>query len=212
VGCGTLEAVDAEGSRTSTVARATRGALAAAVLAGAAALAGCTTSDAQPSAVDQGYVAGDGSVVQVAPDERGEPVELSGTTLDGEQVDVAQWRGAPVVLNTWFAACGPCREEAPDLVEISAETAADGVRFLGINTNDGAAQGLAFEEQFGVEYPSLLDRDGLGVLALRGDLPPAATPTTLVLDPRGRVAARFLGPVDPSTLRTVIGDAVAESA
>ena len=173
---------------------------------------GCSTSGAQPSVVDQGYVAGDGSVVQLAPQERGEPVELSGTTLDGERVDVTEWRGSPVVLNTWFAACGPCREEAPDLAEISAETAADGVRFLGINTSDGAAQGLAFEEQFGIEYPSLLDRDGLGVLALRGDLPPAATPTTLVLDPSGRVAARFLGAADPSTLRTVIDDALQEGA
>lgn len=162
--------------------------------------------------VDQGYVAGDGSLVQLAPDERGEPVELSGTTLEGEPVDVGDWRGAPVVLNTWYAACGPCREEAPDLVEVSAETAEDGVRFLGINTRDGAAQGLAFEEEFGVEYPSLLDRDGQGVLALRGELPPAATPTTLVLDARGRVAARFLGPVDPSTLRTVVADAVGEGA
>jgi len=181
------------------------------VVVGAAALAGCTTSDAQTSVVDQGYVAGDGSVVQLAPEDRAEPVELSGTTLDGEQVDVSAWRGAPVVLNTWYAACGPCRVEAPDLAEISAETADDGVRFLGINTRDGAAQGLAFEEEFGISYPSLLDRDGQGVLALRGELPPSATPTTLVLDAEGRVAARFLGAVDPSTLRTVVDDAVAES-
>ncbi|GAA2036612.1 TlpA disulfide reductase family protein [Pseudokineococcus marinus] len=192
--------------------RAARGALAAAALVGAAGLAGCTTSDAQPSVVDQGYVAGDGSLVQLAPDERGEPVELAGTTLQGEAVDVADWRGAPVVLNTWFAACGPCRLEAPDLAEVSAETADEGVRFLGLNTSDGAAQGIAFEEQFGITYPSLLDRDGEGVLALRGQLPPSATPTTLVLDPQGRVAARFLGPVDPSTLRTVIDDAAAEAA
>ena len=76
-----------------------------------------------------------------------------GTTLEGETVDVTQWRGAPVVLNTWFAACGPCRVEAPDLAAVAEETAADGVRFLGINTRDGAAQALAFEEEFGVEIP-----------------------------------------------------------
>ncbi|WP_299038127.1 TlpA disulfide reductase family protein [uncultured Pseudokineococcus sp.] len=204
-----------DGSRTSSrvrAGRAARAALATAALVGAAALAGCSTSGAQTEVVDSGYVAGDGSVVQLPPDERGEPVELSGTTLEGEEVDVTEWRGAPVVLNTWYAACGPCRVEAPDLAEISAETAADGVRFLGINTRDGAAQALAFEEEFGIDYPSLLDRDGEGVLALRGDLPPSATPTTLVLDAQGRVAARFLGAVEPSTLRTVVGDAVAEGA
>ncbi|MEJ5944291.1 TlpA disulfide reductase family protein [Pseudokineococcus basanitobsidens] len=191
---------------------ARRGAAVALAAAGALVLAGCTTGDAQ-QVVGQGYVAGDGSLVQLAPEDRGDPVELAGTTLDGEQVDVADWRGAPVVLNTWFAACGPCREEAPDLVEVATATAGDGVNFLGINVSDGPAQGTAFEEQFGVPYPSLEDRDGKGVLALRGQLPPASTPTTLVLDPQGRVAARFSGAVqDPSTLRAVIDDAAAEGA
>ncbi|MEJ5913875.1 TlpA family protein disulfide reductase [Pseudokineococcus sp. 1T1Z-3] len=170
-------------------------------------VAGCSTSDGQ-QVVGQGYVSGDGSLVQLAPEDRGDPVELVGTTLDGEQVDVTDWRGAPVVLNTWYAACGPCRVEAPTLVEVATETAADGVHFLGLNTSDGAAQGLAFEEEFGVPYPSLEDRDGEGVLALRGQLPPAATPTTLVLDPQGRVAARFSGAItEPSILRSVIDDA-----
>lgn len=191
-----------------TAARARRG-LAVGVLVAVAA-SGCATSQAQ-QVVGQGYVAGDGSLVQLAPEERGDPVELSGTTLDGEQVDITDWRGAPVVLNTWFAACGPCREEAPDLVQVATETRADGVRFLGINTRDGRAQGIAFEEEFGNPYPSLEDRDGDAVLALRGKLPPSATPTTLVLDPQGRVAARFSGALqDASTLRAVIDDAAAE--
>lgn len=184
----------------------------AAALGAALVAGGCSTSEAgADGAVDQGYVSGDGSLVQLAPDDRGDPVELVGTTLKGETVDVTEWRGAPVVLNTWFAACGPCRVEAPDLVAVAEETAVDGVQFLGINTRDGAAQAEAFEEEFGVGYPSLLDRDGEGVLALRGELPPSATPTTLVLDAEGRVAARFLGIADPATLRTVIGDAVAEA-
>ncbi|MEJ5869353.1 TlpA disulfide reductase family protein [Pseudokineococcus sp. 5B2Z-1] len=182
-------------------------------VAAAVGASGCATS-ASPGGtqqVDQGYVAGDGSLVQLAAEDRADPVEMSGQTLTGEQVDITDWRGDVVVLNTWFAACGPCRKEAPDLAVISAETAPDRVRFLGINTRDGAAQAIAFEEQYGVPYPSLLDRDGLSVQALHGALPPSATPTTLVLDRQGRVTARFLGQIDPSLLRAVIAQTLQES-
>jgi hypothetical protein len=38
-------------------------------------------------------------------------------------------------------------------------------------------------------------------------------PTTIVLDKQGRIAARVLGGLDgPSTLKTLISDAVAEQA
>jgi len=46
------------------------------------------------------------------------------------------------------------------------------------------------------------------MIVLAGKTP--ATPTTLVLDRQGRVAARVLGPVSESTLTALIDDAVAE--
>ena len=195
--------------------RADRRALVPALLA-ALLLTGCTASDAlseQARAGDaKNYVAGDGSVVQLPPSERGEPVELTGETADGEAVDLADWRGAPAVLNVWYAACAPCRAEAPDLVETSAAFADEGVRFLGINTRDDAPGVEAFERTYGIDYPSVLDaRDGAALLALRGDVPPQAVPTTLVLDAEGRVAARVLGRVEGSTLRALIDDVLAEA-
>ena len=51
-------------------------------------LAGCSSSsDTADAAQDAGYRSGDGSVTMIAPDERGEPVELSGETLDGTTWD-----------------------------------------------------------------------------------------------------------------------------
>jgi hypothetical protein len=44
-------------------------------------------------------------------------------------------------------------------------------------------------------------------------VPPAAVPTTLVLDAEGRVAARILGQLkDASILSTIVGDLVDEAA
>jgi hypothetical protein len=50
----------------------------------------------------------------------------------------------------------------------------------------------------------MFDADNSLVLAFRGQLPPAAIPTTLVLDRQGRVAARALGAVDRSRLLGMI--------
>jgi len=183
--------------RTAAVA----GLAAAALVAGG----GCSTSEAVTTE-DGGYASGDGSVVVLAEAERDEPLELAGTTLQGEAVDIADWRGSAVVLNTWYAACGPCGEEAPELAAAAERTAPDGVQFLGVNTRDGAAQGIAFEEQLGIPYPSIQERDGDALLSLRGTLSPASTPTTLVLDEQGRLAARVSGPVDEATLRGLLDE------
>ena len=47
-------------------------------------------------------------------------------------------------------------------------------------------------------------------LAFAGVTAPRATPSTIVLDREGRVAAQIMGMFDPSILKTLISDAVAE--
>jgi len=188
-------------------------AAAAAALAAVLTLTACSTApglEEQARAGDnKNYVAGDGSVVEVAPSDRGEPVAVTGTSAEGEPIDLAKWRGDVVVLNVWYAACGPCRAEAPDLRDIATEYAADGVKFVGVNTRDDAKTAQAFQRRFEIPYPSIIDSDGSAIVALRGQVSPQAVPTTLVIDSEGRVAARILGLADPSILRSLVDDALA---
>ncbi|MGQ7295296.1 TlpA family protein disulfide reductase [Quadrisphaera sp. KR29] len=173
----------------------------------AAALAGCSGLG-QPGADtgnQQGYVSGDGTRQILPVADRGEPVALTGRTAEGETVDVADWRGQVVVINVWYAACAPCRAEAPELAAVAGDT--PDVRFLGLNTRDDAAVALTFEKSFGIPYPSVLDAgSGQGLLALRGRIPPQAVPSTLVLDAQGRPAARVVGKVEEDVLRGIIDD------
>lgn len=157
----------------------------------------------------KGYVAGDGSVSEYAPEERGEPVEFDAKMFDGSTVSAAQLRGEPVVLNFWYAGCAPCRAEAPDLVSLAEEYEGD-AQFMGVNLRDQQATSEAFERTFGIPYPSASDVNGEVLLALSDYVPPQAVPTTLVLDSEGRVAARVLGQADHSTLNALIKDTVAE--
>ncbi|GEB24900.1 TlpA family protein disulfide reductase [Brevibacterium aurantiacum] len=177
-----------------------------------AAITGCAPSDKNAGdssgSNDQGYVSGTGVITQIPEAERSTPVQLAGKTTDGDAFDLQEWQGSPVVLNLWYAACPPCREEAPDLQESYESFREEGVTFLGINVRDEAPAANAFARQFGITYPSMLDKEGQAVAALSGLLPPQAVPSTVVLDSKGRPAARVVGIVDRSTLDGLISDVI----
>ena len=189
-----------------------RTAIVAAALVALLAVGGCSASSGgnqNADAGNAGYVSGDGSVTTWAVGDRGKPVELAGTDFSGASVDLATHRGQVVVINTWYAACPPCRAEAPDLVRLATDDAAKGVTVIGLNGTDDAGAAQAFERTFAVPYPSIDDRDGRAVAALQGVVPISAVPTTVLLDRDGRVAARILGRADASTLRSLVDDLIA---
>lgn len=153
-----------------------------------------------------------GPVSEYALAERGEPVQLSGTSLTDTTLDVADYRGRVVVLNVWGSWCVPCREEAPTLARLSKEYAAQGVQFLGIDIKDNRASALAFQTRYGIGYPSIEDTDGRALLSLTNYVPAQAVPVTLVLDAEGRVASRVVGVVREATLRALLDSTLAEKA
>lgn len=177
----------------------------------ALALSACSENDelADQAGSDQGYVSGSGVVSRVPTEDRGEPLDLSFETLDGKTVSLADLRPTPVVINLWYAACPPCRKEAPDLKSV-AEEFGDKAQFIGVNVRDQEAAANAFIQNYQVPYPNMLDSNGEMVSLLSGVLPPQATPSTVVLDAKGRAAARVVGEVDASTLKGLIEDVQSE--
>ena len=134
-----------------------------------------------------------------AADARKPAPSLSGTTLDGTQLDTGAMLGKVVVINFWASWCAPCLAEARNLNEVYRQTHASGVEFVGVDIRDEKTKGRAFQRTKGVPYPSLFDDDGTLLLKFRGQAP-QNPPTTLVLDRQGRVAARFVQGVTESQL------------
>lgn len=162
---------------------------------------------------NKGYIAGDGSVLEIQEDERGEPIVFSGTGENGEPITSAGYTGDVLVVNFWYAACAPCRLEAPDLEDTYQKVKDQGVEFLGVNVRDQAATAKEFSATFGVSYPSIIDINGDAQLSFAGDVAPNAVPTTLILDREGRVAARILGRViEVSILESLIDGVLQEQA
>ena len=189
--------------------------VAATVIAASLLLAGCSSdplAEQYKEGSNKGYIAGDGTVTEIAESERGEPVAFAGTTESGEKISSSDFDGDVLVVNFWYAACAPCRAEAPELQELSSEYDGKGAQFIGVNVYDQADTALSFNDTYGITYPSIMDvQSGAVKLAFTGTVPPKAVPTTLVLDKEGRVAARILGQLkDASILGTLIRDAIAE--
>ncbi|MCP3822080.1 TlpA family protein disulfide reductase [Streptomyces sp. A3M-1-3] len=190
--------------------------LTAVVGAGALTLSACSESGASGgksgSSGNTNFVTGSDGISTVKKADRKAAPKLDGETLDGGRLDVTALKGKVVVLNVWGSWCPPCRAEAPHFAKVAKETKSKGVEFVGINTRDETKQpAIAFEEKFGVEYPSLYDP--IGKLMLRfpkGTLNPQAIPSTIVLDKDGKIAARTLAAIDDKKLHKIIDPLIAE--
>jgi len=176
-------------------------------------LTGCSANDPLANQFKAGdnknYIAGDGTVTEFAKGNRGEAVAWSGKTGLGEEISNRALAGVVTVMNFWYAGCAPCRAEAPELVELQAEF--ENVQFVGVNVRDSAATSAAFEKNFDIAWPSIIDAStGSVLLAFTGIVTPQAVPTTIVIGKDGKVTARVLGRIDMSILRTLIKSAAAE--
>ena len=184
------------------------------LVAGLAACANDPLAEQYRAGDNKGFIAANGFQVVTIPEaERTEPVEYEGSTENGERLGSADVAGDVVVVNFWYAACGPCRAEADFLEEAHTSFAGEDVSFIGINTSDAPETATAFAEQYGITYPSLMAaQDGAIKLAFADKTPINATPTTLVLDAQGRVAARVIGQLESaSILKTLVSDTLDES-
>ncbi|MFE5588718.1 TlpA family protein disulfide reductase [Streptomyces sp. NPDC056549] len=183
--------------------------LAVGVLTAVVALSACSSDNNGKSGGggNTNFVTNTGGVSTVAKGERTAPNDIVGETLDGKRLDVADLKGKVVVLNAWGSWCGPCRAEAPHFAKVAKDLKGQGVEFVGLNTRDPNKQpAIAFEEDYGVPYPSLYDPQGKLILFgfPKGTLNPQAIPSTVVLDKEGKIAARSLMALDEKKLRSMI--------
>lgn len=193
--------------------------LAGALLTLSLVLTGCSDGGNSVSAQardgnQEGYVSGDGTVEQLAPEERTMTIELEGELITGSdtgEVVLEPWSssqalGEVLVINVWGSWCPPCVAEVPDLKAAHAhfEETGDPVQFIGVNDRDSTSAALAFEERHEMPYPSLADDGGKTLLQLQGMANPR--PSTLILDREGRLAARVAGQVDDATLQGLVED------
>ncbi|MFF4572060.1 TlpA family protein disulfide reductase [Streptomyces sp. NPDC001410] len=190
-----------------------RAALLGAMAAAAAlTLSACGNGGTSGGGGNTGFVTGNNGISTVPQGKRATAPDLSGKTIDGKTLDVADYKGKVVVINVWGSWCGPCREEAKYFSKVSQAYEGKGLQFVGINTRDtSTTPAVAFEKEHGISYPSLYDPTGKLMLRFKkGTLNPQLIPSTLVIDKDGKVAARALEALDETTLLKMVKPVLAE--
>ena len=132
--------------------------LGVALAAGLAACSSDPVADQYRNGDNKGYIGSDGlRVDEIKAADRTKPVTFGGELDNGKAFDSKSVAGDVVVVNFWYAACGPCRVEAKDLESVWTKFQGKGVSFVGVNTYDQPGTATSFNENYGVTYPSIID-------------------------------------------------------
>lgn len=75
--------------------------------------------------------------------------------LEGEEVNLSDYRGKLVFLNFWATWCPPCAKEMPDLQAINKDN--DDLVVLGVNVREDKNTVESYLDKGGYDFPVLLD-------------------------------------------------------
>ena len=129
----------------------------------------------------------------------GKPLmSISGETLDGQAVDLAEaGRGGPMLINVWASWCESCAVEHP-VVVAGARQFGERVAFIGLNYRDTRELGAAWLAERGNAYRwSFFDPEGRAGI----ELGVYGVPETFFVAADGTLLAKHVGPLDAATLR-----------
>jgi thiol-disulfide isomerase/thioredoxin len=122
--------------------------------------------------------------------------------LEGREHALSDWKGRVAVVNFWATWCSPCLAELPEFQlywkKPSNRTALIGVNLVATE-KEGTTGVLRFVSKQKVAWTQLTDPDGV----LQKAFAVTVIPTTVVLDPQGRVVDRREGAVDLFWLKSL---------
>ena len=126
------------------------------------------------------------------------PQSPPGNTLAG--LETADFQGRWVVINYWAKWCKPCIKEIPELNALDRKYPQ--VAVLGVNYDGASGEALQAQiDDLDIQFPIILAEPSstLGVEL------PSVLPTTLILNPDGKLVATLVGPQDLESLALATG-------
>lgn len=131
-----------------------------------------------------------------------EPAAPDFTVYDaqGNEVQLSDFFGKPIVLNFWASWCGPCQMEMPDF-DRAYEKLKGKVHFVMVNMTDGSRETVESASRFikdrGYSFPVFFDRDTEAAMTYGA----YSLPTTFFIDGLGNAVAHAVGAIDSDTLQ-----------
>ena len=108
----------------------------------------------------------------------GEPApEFLATTLDGQEMSLADYGGKVVLLNIWATWCPPCREEMPSMERLYGRLEGTDFEIVAVSVDAESPGSMGWGGNIGGDVPAFVDEFGLTFPILH--------------DPSGEVAERY---------------------
>ena len=121
---------------------------------------------------------------------------------NGATVRLSDYKGKVVLLNFWATWCGPCKVEIPEFVEAYNKYRDKGFVILGVLSEDEPTPKDLhdFMGEFKMNYPVLQAHEELA----ESFGPLWALPTSFIIDRKGQVCSKHMGPVSKEVLEREI--------
>jgi peroxiredoxin len=114
---------------------------------------------------------------------------------EGGTLRLSDLQGRPLVLNFWASWCSPCRREMPELQTAFETYEEQGLQIVAVNLQETNGKVRDFTDEFGITFPTVIDRDGELPDAYRLGGPVRGIPSTYFIDATGVIRDRFFGPL-----------------
>ena len=129
--------------------------------------------------------------------------DISLATIEGNQLDLANLIGSPLIINFWTSWCPPCKAEMPDFQQAYLEYLDSDLKIVTINSTiqDSLPDVISFVENNQLTFPILLDTSGTVTRAYNIH----SLPTTFIVDRNGIIKKVLVGgPLPLSLIRVEI--------
>lgn len=129
----------------------------------------------------------------------------------GNQIQLADFSGKPIVLHFWASWCLPCREELPNFQQLY-EVYGSEIQFIIVNLTDGTreteAAAKSFLQENNFRFPAYFDLDLAGMQAYQV----YSLPTTILIDESYTVVHREYSALTASKLEALLQSLLADAS
>ncbi len=126
--------------------------------------------------------------------------ELILNDLNGNKINISDFRQEIVLINNWATWCPPCKAEMPTLLKYYKAHSDQGFMLIGIEAGDPLENVVKFVNEYGLTFPILLDPTSKSLIAFHND----SLPSSYVIDHDGTVILAWTGPTSMAMLEKYI--------
>lgn len=122
-------------------------------------------------------------------------------TLEGERVDLSDYRGQGVLINFWATWCEPCKAEMPAIEQMYQIYGDQGFTVLAVNTGESELSINGFVRNYGLSFPILLDQEKKVTNDLYRIGP---LPSSIFVEPNGTINKIVIGEMNSAMIEQYI--------